>query len=144
MPAPYDPHDIVIESDSVYGQLYAEPNPVGCEIFRHSMDLTLAAWARLSRRGLLDRRADVRSGAMSEQASPRAFGDDDRPRAAASCHVRELEGEQVVYDPERCDGTRSVADLLAELAGRFDAPEEVLRRDLVATLGELRAKKLVS
>jgi hypothetical protein len=29
LPAPYDPHDIVLESVSIYGQLFALPNPTG-------------------------------------------------------------------------------------------------------------------
>ena len=88
------------------------------------------------------------------------YQDDDRPRRSADCHVRDLEGEQVVYEPSShevvvlnetaalilslCDGTHTVAELLAEMQRRYDAPEDVLRTDLHGTLSELRARAILS
>jgi hypothetical protein len=83
-----------------------------------------------------------------------------RPRRADGTHARELGGERIVYDPathevvvlnetaafilDLCDGTRSLADMQRALEARYAAPSAKLRADLVATLADLRAKKLVS
>jgi len=59
--------------------------------FRHTMDLTLDAWGRLSREGLLGARQPVapRPGAaQTASVSERVWKDDDRPKIAGSCHVR--------------------------------------------------------
>ncbi len=140
-----------------------EPNPVSCDIFRHSMGRTLDAWARLSRAGHLDGR---KSPKMTERdpkpggaTSPRVFAQDERPRQAPGCHTRDLDGEKVVYDPvshevvvlngtaaflfELCDGERTVSDILDAFAERFDAPRDVLARDLGATLTDLAGKELL-
>jgi len=140
----------------------SEPNPVGCEVFRHSMSLTLESWARLSRQGLLERRATPSQNPMTMNPGQptEVFDDGERPCSAPKIHVRELDGERVVYDPEHhevcilngtaavifdlCDGQRSVADILVRLADTFDAPHERLRADLHATLADLRARKLVA
>ena len=68
-----------------------------------------------------------------------AWNDDDRPKTAPSCHVRELGGERVVYDPvshevvvlnktaafifELCDGSRTVEDLEAALPRALRRPD---------------------
>ena len=138
----------------------SEPNPVGCEVFRHSMDLTLESWARLSRKGLLERRNTPTTTTMTEEKEPRPFDGADCPRSTSEVHVRALEQERVVYDPashevcilnstaalifELCDGEHSVEDILARLVDTFEAPEDVLRTDLLATLLDLRSKRLVA
>ncbi len=142
-----------------------EPNPVTCEILRHGMDLTLGMWARLSRDGRVAGRAPVtrREGGAMAATNPE-FRDEDRPRRKDSCHVREIDGadgrkERVVYEPvshevvvlngtaslifDLCDGTRTVAGMAAALGGRFAAPADVLRRDLLQTLELFRAKSLL-
>ncbi len=143
-----------------------EPNPIACDIFRHTMGRALESWARLSRAGKLPRKsASGTSTTMipSEPSGVQRIGEDWetlRPRSAAGAYVRDLGGEQVVYDPAthevvvlnetaafifaRCDGTRSVAEILAGLVRRYDAPPEVLRSDLRAVLSDLLAKRLVS
>ena len=89
----------------------------------------------------------------------RNFEDADRPTRSKDCYVRNLDGERVVYEPsthevvvlnqtaafifERCDGRRTVADLLAELGATYDANAERLRTDLYTTLTELSAKGLL-
>lgn len=133
------------------------PNPVSCELFRHGMDRALAAWARLARAGRLPGRA---AGTVSSPAvEPRAFRDQDRPRGTGGTHTRALGDERVVYDPathavavlnesaafilEQCDGTRTVAAILGALEARYAAPRERLRADLLATLADLAARKLL-
>ena len=92
-------------------------------------------------------------------ASKKSFLSSDRPKKRGGCHVREIGDERVVYDPathqvgvlnatavfifERCDGTRTVDDLLGEMAARFEAPREVLEKDLGAMLGLLCAKNFI-
>jgi len=138
----------------------SEPNPVGCEVFRHSMGLTLESWARLSRKGLLERRTTPNTTTMTENQATPAFDGADHPRSASKVHVRVLERERVVYDPashevcvlngtaalifELCDGEHSVDDILARLVDTFEAPADVLRTDLLATLVDLRSKRLVA
>ncbi len=60
-------------------------------------------------------------------------------------------GEPVLLSPEgihvlnetacaivvHCDGTRTVAEVTAALAGEYDAPVEALREDVLACLAEL-------
>jgi len=141
-----------------------DPNPLTCDILRHSMDRTLEMWARLSRQGLLPRRQDHGNdhagGARTAMTTTPPFNEADRPVKSPGCHIRDLGDERVVYEPrshevvvlnptavfifERCDGNRSVADLLADLMACYDAPEDVLRRDLLETIEELRARGLLS
>ena len=144
------------------GRGLSEPNAVYCEMFRHTMDLTLDAWGRLSRDGLLGARQGVApppGAAQTASVTERIWKDDDRPKTAPSCHVRALGKEKVVYDPqthevvvlnrtaafifELCDGSRTVAELEAALCERYAAPRDVLRRDLQATLASLGAKRIV-
>jgi coenzyme PQQ biosynthesis protein PqqD len=44
---------------------------------------------------------------------------------------------------ELVDGTRTVTDVVAQLAQEFDAPSETIRDDVVELLGELSAESLV-
>lgn len=142
-----------------------EPNPVTCEILRHSMDLTLEMWARLSRDGVLPARgAPPAEGSVMSQGTP-PIGDGDRPTRKAGCHVRNLDdghgrAERIVYDPEShevvilnptaarifdlCDGQRTVAAILEELRRRYPSVAvETLRRDLESALDELRRRHVV-
>ena len=89
----------------------------------------------------------------------RPFAPEDRPARKASIHGRDLGGERVVYEPDshqvvvlnataawildQCDGSRTVAEILAAFAKRFVAPRDVLERDLLATLQHLYSKSLV-
>jgi len=134
------------------------PNPVTCDIFRHSMSLTLEAWARLSRKGKIGGRR-VHNDSPSRSEAP-VFLDSDRPLKTPGCHVRDLGRERIVYEPnshevavlnatasfifERCDGARTVADLLGDLQKTFAAPADVLQRDLQRTLSDLRDRHLIS
>ena len=43
-----------------------------------------------------------------------------------------------------CDGNRSVADIAGALAAEYEAPEDVILRDVVELLTELRAERLVA
>ena len=61
-----------------------------------------------------------------------------------------LAPERVVVLDERslavlqlCDGTRSIADLAAELAKEYDAPEALIAEDVLAFLQEWSDKLLV-
>jgi uncharacterized protein len=135
------------------------PNPIACDIFRHSMGRALEAWGRLSRAGHLTRRP-VDGPPKDAMSASEPIRDDARPERAPGVYARDLDGEQVVYDPASheivvlnetaafvfglCDGTRSVVDLLDALERRYDAPAARLRNDLLAVLDELRAKRLIS
>jgi len=44
---------------------------------------------------------------------------------------------------ELCDGERDLAAIVADLAARYNAPAEVIEKDVVAMLGELEAKRVV-
>ena len=117
------------------------------------MDLTLGLWGNLSKTGRLrGRRAPERNGNenMSDASLPA------RPKRHPNCHVRDLDGEQVVYVPdthevvvlnatarfifEQCDGTRTRDEVLDALQGRYAAERNVLARDLDATLKDLCGK----
>jgi uncharacterized protein len=135
-----------------------EPNPVACELFRHSMSRALASWARLTRAGKLPGRKD--SGARANGMDRGEIADEARPRSTSGLHVRALDDERVVYDPAThevvvlnesagfvfglCDGQHSVAEILAAMRRRYGAPEERLRADLARVLAELRERRLVA
>jgi radical SAM protein with 4Fe4S-binding SPASM domain len=139
----------------------SDPNPIYCEIMRHSMDRTLEMWGRLSSEGVLGGRETVSTEGTGSDMSqePTVFRDDDKPRTTATCHMRNVGAERVVYEPvshevaflnetaawifERCDGSRTVGELLAAMQAEFAADVEVLRADLLATLGMLRQKSLL-
>jgi len=134
-----------------------EPNPIACDIFRHSMGRTLETWARLSRAARFPRR---RATGTPTTVTDEPIRDDARPARTGDVHLRDLGGEQVLYHPAShevvvlnetaafiyglCDGTRSVAELLQTLQRRYDAPEERLRSDLIGVLRDLRGRQLVS
>ena len=42
-----------------------------------------------------------------------------------------------------CDGERDLAGIVAELATRFNAPPEMIEKDVVAMLGDLKAKRVL-
>ncbi len=42
-----------------------------------------------------------------------------------------------------CDGERDLAAIVAELAGRYNAPASVIEKDVVAMLGDLKAKRVL-
>src|SRR5688500_188637 len=44
---------------------------------------------------------------------------------------------------ERCDGTLTVREIVAEVAEIFDAPREQVERDVVAFLDDLAARRLI-
>ncbi|HEY6520645.1 MAG TPA: pyrroloquinoline quinone biosynthesis peptide chaperone PqqD [Roseiarcus sp.] len=44
---------------------------------------------------------------------------------------------------ELCDGERDLAGIVAELAARYAAPSEVIEKDVVAMLGDLKAKRVL-
>ncbi|WP_420137971.1 PqqD family protein [Sphingomonas sp.] len=44
---------------------------------------------------------------------------------------------------ERLEHRTSVRDLVAYLAGRYDAPEDVIERDVLALLGQLQERALI-
>ncbi len=42
-----------------------------------------------------------------------------------------------------CDGERDLAAIVAELAARYNAPAAVIEKDVVAMLGDLKAKRVL-
>jgi len=134
-----------------------EPNAITCAILRHSMDRTLEAWARLSRTGGVGERRSVVGGPAMRD--PVELPLTTKPKTRATCHVREVGSERVVYEPvshevvilnatahrifSLCDGSRTLADILEALASRFAAPRDVLERDLRATLALFSGKGLL-
>jgi pyrroloquinoline quinone biosynthesis protein D len=42
-----------------------------------------------------------------------------------------------------CDGERDLAAIVAELAARYHAPLAVIERDVIAMLGDLKAKRVL-
>ncbi len=42
-----------------------------------------------------------------------------------------------------CDGERDLAAIVAELASRYSAPATVIEKDVVAMLGDLKAKRVL-
>lgn len=133
----------------------ATPNPVHCEVFRHTMGLTLEMLVRLESRGRGERLPDVAS--MNDSAPTDAAW---TPKAAPDLHRRPIVDELLVYSPGShavvnlnptaarvlalCDGTRTVEALVATLANEFEAPEDVLRADVLPLLSELRRKGVVT
>jgi len=125
------------------------------------MGRTLEIWGRLSSEGALGGRAAVTMATDGDRMNQReaTFQDHDKPVTKPTCHVRELGAERVVYEPQshevaflnetaawifqRCDGSHTVAQILAAMQAEFEAPAEVLRRDLLATLAMLHGKSLL-
>jgi pyrroloquinoline quinone biosynthesis protein D len=44
---------------------------------------------------------------------------------------------------ELCDGERDLSAIVAELARRYNAPSEVIEKDVVAMLADLKAKRVL-
>jgi hypothetical protein len=81
------------------------------------------------------------------------------PRRRTGVHGVEIDSESVLYDARRArlhhlnwsasavwwsiDGTTSIDQLAAELAGRFGTTNDVMRSDLLALLGVLGEQQLV-
>jgi len=42
-----------------------------------------------------------------------------------------------------CDGERDLAAIVGELAARYNAPKDVIEKDVVAMLGDLEAKRVL-
>jgi uncharacterized protein len=138
----------------------SSPNPIYCETFRHAMGRAIELWASLSRSDSGNgERTRLPNRHATGSSMQRIFEDRDRPARSRDCTVRNLDGEQVVYEPsthevvvlnptaafifERCDGVRTVADLLSELEAAYAADSERLRTDLLTTLTELSARGLL-
>ena len=84
---------------------------------------------------------------------------DTRPRLAARARLQEdkVSGKPALLYPEGvlllnptghaivelCDGERTVAEIAADLAARFNAPVDQLLPDVIAYLGRLYDKKLL-
>lgn len=137
-----------------------EPNPITCEILRHSMDHTLEIFGRESSRGAVAQIPSVANTSEEQMTPDLEIKMTDTPAAKPTCHIREVGEERVVYEPgvhevaflnktatwlfEQCDGTRSVQDLLTAMVARFDAPEDVLRQDLLDTIGLFQSRGLLT
>ncbi|HMQ22393.1 MAG TPA: PqqD family peptide modification chaperone, partial [Planctomycetota bacterium] len=143
-----------------------DPNPVTCEILRHGMGRTLSTWGRLVAAGKITTRSVARcEGPLSNEDERNMATDgaeidsNEKPKTKATCHVRDVGVECVVYEPtvhevvflnataawifDQCDGSRSVEDIVADMALRYAAPIETLRKDLVETLSMFRRKGLL-
>lgn len=84
---------------------------------------------------------------------------DARPRLPRGVKLRrdEVRGRWTLLAPERifeiddtaaavlqlCDGERNLAAIVADLAARYNAPDEVIEKDVVAMLGDLEAKRVL-
>lgn len=82
-----------------------------------------------------------------------------RPRLPRGVKLRhdDVRGRWTLLAPERifevdataatvlqlCDGERDLAAILAELGRRYNAPEAVIEKDVVAMLGDLKAKRVL-
>ncbi len=133
----------------------ATPNPVHCEVFRHTMGLTLEMLADLESRGLGG--GVPPSPYMNDPPLPTAAW---KPLAASDLHRRPIGDELLVYHPTThavvnlnatacailalCDGSRDVPSLVAELMKTFAAPEELLLKETEILLYDLQRKGVVS
>jgi pyrroloquinoline quinone biosynthesis protein D len=84
---------------------------------------------------------------------------DARPRLPRGVKLRrdDVRGRWTLLAPERifeiddtaaavlqlCDGERNLAAIVADLAARYNAPAEVIEKDVVAMLGDLEAKRVL-
>jgi pyrroloquinoline quinone biosynthesis protein D len=83
-----------------------------------------------------------------------------RPTLAPGVRLQKdaVSGEPVLVFPEgvlflnataheiifKCDGNRSVAKIISDLAGEFEAPDGEMRNDVLECLGQLCERKLVT
>jgi len=84
----------------------------------------------------------------------------DRPFPGAGVLQQEVSGTMVLLHPhsgryfsleevslriwELCDGSRTVAEVVAVVQTEYDAPAEEVEEDVVSLLGELAKEKLVT
>jgi pyrroloquinoline quinone biosynthesis protein D len=84
---------------------------------------------------------------------------ESRPRLPKGVKLRrdEVRGRWTLLAPERifevdstaatvlelCDGERDLNAIVAELAGRYNAPAAVIEKDVVAMLADLKAKRVL-
>ena len=82
-----------------------------------------------------------------------------RPRLPRGVKLRrdEARGRWTLLAPERifevdataaavlglCDGERDLASIVAELARRYNAPEAMIEKDVIAMLSDLEAKRVL-
>ena len=82
-----------------------------------------------------------------------------RPRMPRGVKLRhdDVRGSWTLLAPERifevdataatvlqlCDGERDLAAIVAELGRRYNAPEAVIEKDVVAMLGDLKDKRVL-
>ena len=82
-----------------------------------------------------------------------------RPRLPRGVRLRhdDVRGRWTLLAPERifevdataatvlqlCDGERDLATIAAELAGRYNAPQAVIEKDVIAMLADLKAKRVL-
>ncbi|MGA7196633.1 MAG: pyrroloquinoline quinone biosynthesis peptide chaperone PqqD [Roseiarcus sp.] len=82
-----------------------------------------------------------------------------RPRLPRGVKLRhdDVRGRWTLLAPERifevdataatvlqlCDGERDLAAIVAELGRRYNAPEAVIEKDVVAMLGDLKDKRVL-
>jgi pyrroloquinoline quinone biosynthesis protein D len=82
-----------------------------------------------------------------------------RPRLPRGVRLRrdEVRGRWTLLAPERifevdataaavlqlCDGERDLAAIVADLATRYNAPADVIEKDVVAMLSDLEAKRVL-
>lgn len=92
-------------------------------------------------------------------STEQAIADDVRPRLPRGVRLRhdKARGAWVLLGPERllmpdetaieilrlCDGERSIADIVEDLATSFDAPPEEIRPDVEAFLTDLANQRMV-
>ncbi len=82
-----------------------------------------------------------------------------RPRLPRGVKLRrdEVRGRWTLLAPERifevdataaavlelCDGERDLTSIVAEIARRYNAPEAVIEKDVIAMLSDLEAKRVL-
>jgi pyrroloquinoline quinone biosynthesis protein D len=90
---------------------------------------------------------------------PMEIESSSRPRLPRGVKLRhdDVRGRWTLLAPERifevdataatvlqlCDGERDLAGIVAELARRYNAPETVIEKDVVAMLNDLKAKRVL-
>lgn len=84
---------------------------------------------------------------------------DSRPRRADEILEQQAGGSHVLLNPESgeyftlnevgvriwalADGSRTVEEIAATIVAEYDAPDEAIRTDVLALLGELEQERLV-
>jgi coenzyme PQQ biosynthesis protein PqqD len=90
------------------------------------------------------------SGPITEDATPRLVRGvrlhEDRVRGAWVLLAPEsmIEANPVAVEIlKRCDGARTIAEIVTDLATVFNAPRDVIEADVMAFLSDLSAKRLI-